>query len=279
VVGLKGSSIQLFEHDRIIVVPIYKHCIPSAEEVNLLFDLCKDNMKVSLGLAFLCISMMRPTEICRLRWHWFKIDDEVREFTHYIYKPQNRKTMLGRNFYFKETKKPIYSKWLSDLIISYAKICERYENNKLFPWTSADVLQKWFMVQRKLMKTGKLDDRYKFLLDTNTKTVHGAVVDRYRVSPYSLRRFAISFHYWVTYGGDEVKLAEVTGHSRVKTLLGHYVKPKESFGLTQKMIDDKIKIDQFIRLKGKAQMVIPDFAPDWDKKFTPVGQTSLHDFG
>jgi len=277
--AMDGSLISLSEHDRIIVRPIYKHAIPTAHEVRLLLDLVPDYTYMKIALGLLATSMIRPSEVMSLRWNWFKIeDDTVKEFRHYIYKPKNRKTMMGRNYYFKSTIKPMYSKWLSDQIVGYAKKAPSLENNKMFPWTTNDALTKWFATQRNRFKRGELGKEYEFLLDTVSETVYGRPQASYRIGNYALRRFAISFHYYMTYGERAEEMTQITGHANVKTVFDHYIKPKESFGLTQQMIDDKISIDQFIHLKGKHQMMIPEFVPEWNKRFTPVGQSTLFDF-
>ncbi|MFW6119397.1 MAG: hypothetical protein ACOC80_00625 [Petrotogales bacterium] len=101
---------------------------------------------------------------------------------------------------------------------------------------------------------------------------------QHRVCLYSLRRFAFTFHYYVTFNCDEIALAKAFGHTRPDTTLQYYVQPKEAIGLTDKMIADNITIDQFIHLHGKAQYTIPEFFPQFQKRFTPADQKALTDY-
>lgn len=45
-------------------------------------------------------------------------------------------------------------------------------------------------------------------------------------------------------------------------------------------INDRLKIgiDECIHLRGKKQMQILQFTPEWQKRFVPVGQRTLGDF-
>jgi integrase len=263
----------------IAIRPTYIFPVPTAHEVKLFFDLLPDYSAEKLGYCFITSQIMRCTEICALRWHWLTIkDDKLRKMRHWVYKPMNRKTAQGRHLYYKEVEKPCYSEYLSDQLIGYAKRAPVYENNKLFPWTTEDALQKHFIVLRKKIQAGKLAPEYQGFLDVMSKPIFGSVPIRHRISPYSLRRFAFTFHYWVTFKQDIIALAKHAGHSEVRTTLNHYVQPKEAIGLTQEMIDANITIDQFIHLEGKKQRKLEEFTPEWRKRFVPIGQMQLFDF-
>ena len=120
---------------------------------------------------------------------------------------------------------------------------------------------------------------YDFMFDKMQKTIHGMQGHNpFRVSLHALRRFGTTFHYWVTYKKDVVKLSKLFGYSKIETAFQSYIMPFEAIGLTQEMIDNKISIDQFIQLRGKRQKVIPDWYTVPKPIFLEKGQTSLADF-
>lgn len=264
----------------ILVKQLWKAPVFTAFEAKLFFDFLPDYSQEKISCAFLGFQIMRPSEVPQLRYPWLTIkDDQLIEMRHWVYKAR---TTIHKNgdltTWRKEVKKPCWSKHLSDQLIGYAKRHPAYTDGRLFSWTQRDSMQNIFKDIREKVKEGKLPSEYACFLDTNTYPLKGQSLTKYRLNLYALRRFGITFHYWVTFKQDIVKLAHHTGHANPKTLYEHYVFPKETIGLTQKMIDDNISIDQFIQLHGKKQTRIIEFMPQWKERFTPAGQTTLNDF-
>ena len=262
--------------ERITVQQTWKCPVPTAHEVKLLFDALPeyDAMKVAFGL--LVVGCMRPTEMVDLTWNDFFINkkSEVEHLTHRCYKARNYSVSSGNAVKFKEVLKPVYrrSRWLHEQLTGYAKVCPDYYARKLFPWTCPKSPQKRLQKLR-LKLVGHPD--YSFLADENGYVVKGENGTKYRITTYALRRFGITWLYYTEFNRDEVALARHIGHSNPRTTMEHYVMPREAIGLTQGMIDDKISLDDFIHLKGKNQMQLVDYVPEWKAKFSEVGQTTL----
>ncbi len=273
---------QISEGDRLIVKPLYKYPVPTAHEVKILLDTFPDYSQIKVALGILIFQGLRPSELIGLSWHRFKFDEErtrITEMTHIVYKPSNRKTHTGSNYYFKELKKPMYSRWLSDQLIGYSKICANYERQRMFCWTKTDSLKTYFESLRKKAKNKQLPEEYNFLLDQNFEVVIGKNYLKYRISTYSLRRFSFTFHYYVTFKQDVVALARAFGHSRPETCLNHYIMPKEAIGLTQEMIDAKITMDEFVNSSIANQTVINDFQKaEIRPRFLERGQRTIFDY-
>lgn len=279
-----SQAISLGPQDRVIVKQLWKFPVPTAYEVKLLFDALEDYSPEIVGLGIMVVDGLRPIEVTRLTWPRLMIEDAgVREICHFINKPAGKQTRRGKNFEEKEIRKPVleWSKWLSDQIIGYAKIAASYEGQHCFQWTSSDGLCKYLRYLRDEIQAHpeQYGSEYACFFDKNSYVKIGPNQPiPYRINPYSLRRFSITFHHYTTCGGDPIKTAKMFGHSAAATTLGHYIMPKEAIGLTQQMIDAKITIDEFIHLYGRKQMRILDFDPRWEKRFTPVGQKTLGDF-
>jgi hypothetical protein len=280
---------------RVVVKQIWKTAVPSAYEVNLLFSILDDTDPVKIALALIGIQMMRPVEVVNgIVWEWMTAgsDGMPAEMRHLIYKPVTRAGRRWDTTDMKETKKPLYSamlaKWLYKYHLSAAPVRSKIilGGHKLFNWNTPDMLNKFFNTLRNDVSAGKYPPEYNCFLDTCSK-VYVEGKERFggqdnngkkRIYLYGLRAFALTFHYWVTFKQDIIALAQVSGHTNPNTLLQHYIKPKEAIGLTQKMIDEKITIDQFIQMKGKSQAMISDYEIKPNVLFTACGQKSLTDF-
>ncbi len=279
---MKLGTIQLLETDRVSVKQMWKFPSPVAHEVKLLFDAFRDYSRQKVGLGLLTIPGMRPSEAAIIKKPRFCLssDGHIQEFTHEAYKPRLYVGKIARHYKYKEVKKPIYawSPWLSDQIIGYFKTSPEYEGCKAFPWTTGDVFIKMFQKLRKAYIAGKLGPDYAFLLEKNDYPLLNNPPIQHRVNPYSLRRFAITFHYWITFNKNLPLVSSIWGHSDPKTTFNHYILPYQAIGLTEQMIKQKITMDEFIHLQGKKQMRIIDFNPDWQHRLLPAGQARLSDF-
>lgn len=276
-----GSTINLGPHDAVIIKPTYVHYVPTAQEFNLLLSLPEDCSQETLGLGFTGIQFVRPCEYGGLKWPDLTFNTEKNEITqleHDVYKPRNQVVKRGNHWYVKRVRKPWFSPWLGNQVINFARKNPPFQYNKILSWTSGDMIDKRFSEWRELARNGNLSSKYEFLLEKPGKVVYGQASQQYRVSTYGLRRFSLTFHFWVTCQGNIHKLMEWSGHSRPDTLFNHYIKPPEAIGLTEKMIKKKITIDEFIFLKGKKQMSMPEFFPEWKIRFTPAGQLKLSCF-
>ena len=269
--------------DRLIVRPLYKYPVATAAEMKLLFDYFEDYSQVKIALGLILYQGLRPSEIAPLTWKRFTFDESKNAFTemtHVVYKPTNRKTSTGTNYYYKELRKPIYSKWLSDQLIGYSKKCKRYDNDKVFAWSTPDTLKKYFYQLRKDVTDKKLSPDYDFMLDETFDVICGGNnLKKYRVSVYALRRFCFTFNYYVTFKKDFVALSKAFGHSRPETCLNHYILPKEAIGLTDELIEQGITIDEFINSQIANQTIISDFElAEMKPRFMQKGQRTLGDY-
>jgi integrase len=224
---------------------------------------------------------LRPKELADLKYSDIDLDYNLKPYQirHRVYKAKNTIHNKSLHYHQKEVLKVIHSDYLKEQLIMYMQKHPKYEQNKLFPWTTSDSLHKAFVELRKKAKKNLCE--LNFMLDTITKTliIKGQPFTQYRISPYSLRRFAFTYHYYITYNKDFVKLSKEFGHSRPETTLQYYIMPKESIGLTDNMIEHKINLDDFIKHKGQRQMIIPDFSFDDIKaRFRKFGQLNLSHF-
>jgi integrase len=268
-----------YKNIRIMTRKLYVYPVPTAQELNQILDYFPDGSAYKLGILLIAVLGMRPKELTELRYSDIDIDKENRPFQvrHKVYKAKNGTFDKSLHYNRKEVLKPIWSEFLKDQIIEYMRIHPVYEHNKIFPWNTSDSLHKAFSQLRNKVIKKQLKE-YDFILDkvTETEIIKGQKFNIYRISPYSLRRFSFTYHYYITYNKDVITLSKNFGHSRPDTTLQYYVMPKESVGLTEEMINNKINIDQFILLKGKSQMVIPDFTiDDVKKRMRGFGQVNL----
>ena len=284
---MRGSLANIETSDNIFLKQLWKHPIPTNQEIKLFFDLLEDDNPLKVGFGLMLITCARPSEIVNIKWHRFRFDKEQQVFNelyHNTYKPTNRKSKVGRHVYYKEVRKKLSSKWLNELLLNHYKNYSNLPQNKVLPFYTTDSFNKIFSVIRKKIKNKKLSSMYDFLLDTNIQHIKGtnASKTKYRISPYSLRRFGISFLYWskapIGFNRDIISLAKYVGHSNPKTTYEHYVYPKESIGLTKEMINNKISLDEFIHLHGKKQSLLNDFIDKKQLLFLDKGQSSLSDF-
>lgn len=272
---------------RIVLKRAYHFPVPTAAEVWSLFNMAPDHSAIQLGLAFIALQGMRPAEVPRLRWHDFSLNPDgpgVTFMRHLVYKPSRRVTSSGLSLYYKQVRKRIHSPWLAAQLQEYSKTSPGYPNNRVFPWTTPDSMQKWLAGLRNGVKRGQNAPGRAFLVDSITETLKGQSLTRYRVSLYALRRFCFTFLYYsntpVGFGRDAVALARYMGHTRPDTTLQYYVMPKEAIGLTDGMITRGVTFDQFIRLGGRSQATLPDYLPGepCPARFLYPGQTTLPGF-
>jgi hypothetical protein len=141
----------------------------------------------------------------------------------------------------------------------------------VFPFSTPDSLHKW-MAQIRRSAVHKLP----FLLEKNLYTLKGQDKTRYRVSLYSLRRFAFTFHYYVSFNEDVVSLARNFGHSKIETTYNYYVFPKQSIGL-----QGELTVDQLLRFKPLNDRQLSEFVITLQRSARALlvpGQRCLSDF-
>ncbi len=273
----------------VYVRELWKHPCPTNEELKLLLDLLEDGHPYKVVLSLIAFSGVRPIEACGLRWHNFRKDSSGRfvEFTHRIYKATNNMNKASITTIFKAIRKPILSDFLQNQLQLWESKGIRNINDKLFSFGKPDSVQKWLNLQRKIAKAGGLGDEYEFLTDPSLVPLTHNCMNRHRITMYSLRRFCLTFLFWTVYhrkakynrdGAALLMSREYSGHSRPSTLLDHYILPPESIGLTQDMVESKIGFDQFVRMRGKNQKSLFDYAPIPESSLLSVpdvGQASL----
>lgn len=264
---------------RTILRKTWEKPVPTHREVNLLLELLPDGSATKVALGLVMIGL-RPIEVANLKWsafEWNKDKTKLLSITHLMYKPTNRITASSINTYYKLIKKEWISDWLQEQIKLYAKSSPQYKNNKVFAFSTPDSLNKWFS---KIRKKYKKDPKYSFLQDKNFEVLEKSdtSLTRYRISLYSLRRFGLTFMYYVNFNQDVLKTSKYSGHSRPKTLLDHYLMPRESIGLTQDMLKENISFDNFIKIRLNYQKSIEDYQETPVNRFLESGQTQLLNF-
>lgn len=277
------GTIKLAKNDRVITKQLWKFAVPTAHEVKLLLGCFEDYTQVKVALCLTAVAGLRPIELTRLRWRQFTIENgQITHFYHKVNKPVGRTTRMGKNYEEKELRKPLasFSPWLSEQLIAYAKIAPKLSNDYLFMWNSRECLAKHLSLLRARIRKNpkKYGPEYECFFDKNSYVSIGP--DQpipYRINWYSLRRFCMTFHFYVTFKMDPIATAKFFGHSEAATTLGHYIMPKEAIGLTQKMIDDHITIDQFIHMQGKKQTRLLDYDVLWPQRFHDAAQSKIHD--
>lgn len=247
--------------------PLWFHPVPNNEEVKKIFELLPEGNYLKVALGFILIGL-RPQEVADLTWDCIKFDekDNIKYIEHFIYKPTNRINQRSVNVVYKVSRKILLSRWLEYQIKLYRDCREIYPHNKMFHFSTADVFNKFFSKIRKLQKNNKINKKYNvegdysFLLEKLTMPLNNSSCDKtnYRISPYSFRRFGLSLIHWIYYKGNPYKTIEYSGHSRVDTLMNHYIQSKEAIGL----VNDNILFDNFIDFSinnFKTELTIYDF--------------------
>lgn len=281
---------------------LHKHPVPTGEEVGALLDSLPDYHPHKLALGLIAVQGMRPIETTAVVYGGLACDSRrqrVIKMRHWVYKPKSYARVRSISEVWKEIEKPIYCSWLSRQLLGYAERTPPYpcvgarpltfpaksgfgyfaderDNYRMFGFTTTDVLSK-------LIRTRRLGDdaRFRFLEDPCLYTIKGQDKTNHRVTLYSLRRFAFTFHYWVTFNRDAVALSYAMGHTQIRTTMEHYVFPKESIGLTQEMIDRRISIGEFIGQDEEGNHSLQEYSREVVRMIDdrrPQGQRTLGDF-
>lgn len=191
-----------------------------------------------------------------------------------MYKAQGRVLVnQSKSFTFKEVLKDLNSEWLSRQLEGYLKRAPKCQDHYLFTFRDPDNLSQVFTQLRKKVKYDLNEERhgrprrytskeYDCFLDTNMVTVMGQHITKYRCHAYALRRFYCTWAYYMVFKQDMVAVSKYIGHSNAATTSSHYVYPAKSIGLTDQMIREGIKLDDFLFLEGKKQMHLHTFDPD-----------------
>lgn len=305
-----GTLADIKREDRVYVVPAGSYPVVSAREFKLLLDLFEHDDIMKTALLILGFEVMRPIELCRLKWRdlrWNRDEQRFTELRHYVYKPRRITYETRSSWFFKELIKPIHSRALSDQLVT---LYERYGgfpedkptfgrkpvrsvlnadngpvSGKILPWNNQECLTKrWSKMRstvREKLKRGTISPEYSFLLERRLERVSEQYTSesgaKYRVTPYSLRRFGMTWAYYMRYDRDMAALSRAYGHESPDTTAG-YVMPKEAIGLTDEMIADRITIDEFIYRGAKRQSVIASFLPSEEVRFIPSGQSTITEF-
>lgn len=275
-----------FKADIVRVKAINKYPVPKNHELLEFLEILPDYHPYKLAMALIAIQGMRPKEVAGLTWEGIIMNEEksqVKRIKHLVYKPANRHFHGKLSSLYKEVEKPCFSKWLSDQIIGYAQRYPKYPFNKIFSFTTPDVFHKFFSKirrdEKKLAAAGR--EKFPFVLDWNVWTVKGQDKTLYRVSPYSFRRFAFTYHYYVTFEQDVVSLAKSFGHTKTETTYDHYLFPKEAIGLTDQMIKDKIPMDAFIGFMKADNTLLETFQAELKPEVMILkapGQRTIRDY-
>lgn len=274
----------MLDADVITVKCIYKYPVPHVTEIRRLLSLIPDFHPVKCALGLIGMQAMRPIELTHLRWRgsfqsfFFDLSNTfIVKMRHLVFKPKNTLTTAGqKKRMYKEVEKPMFSEWLSRQLIGHLERYGDFFASKTFPWNTTDPINKFFSDAR---KNPNMVHAAPFLLDKNIYPVKGQSKTQYRICPYAFRRFAFTFHYWVTFNQDIVALAQCFGHTRPETTLQHYIFPKESIGLTDDMIQQKISFDEFLFIGIPGQNQLRSFIQKPTERIArEPGQRSIMDF-
>lgn len=272
--------------DRVVLRPLWKHPVPTGYEVRLLLDLLPESDPFRLSVSIMARLGLRSAETAEAAWQDLQLSldkTKVLSMDHWIYKPTHHKYAHSITTIYKKARKPVHtlSPQLSNEVIRWAKTCPQLQEGKLFPWSGSGPIRKHFSRLRNFMRhgmdCGDLGPEYECFFDVNDERVVGEPFNKYRIDIHSLRRFAITFHHWVTFQGDLVRTCQFFGHTNPETTLKHYVKPADAIGLTQEMIRKRISIDEFIEA-SQLNMKLTTFMQEWEERFFLPGQTRLADF-
>ncbi len=273
------------DFDVVTVKALYRYPVPTATEFRTFLDRIPDFHPFKIAMGLIGIEAMRPIEVVNLKWSglfFSKDNTEIEKIRHMVYKPKNRITWICRKTFYKEIEKPMFSKWLSDQIMGYREIYPQYAADKVFPWTTTHALSKLFTQARKSVSKGVGDFKdCPFLLEENTYQLKGQDKSLYRLHPYSFRRFAFSFHYYMTFGRDAVSLSRAFGHTKTETTMNHYVFPYETIGLCEDNVLHSIDIDTLLGFK-LTNRKLTEFYQGVKKQVYALrcpGQRSLFDYG
>lgn len=250
-------------------------------EMRLILETIGEGEALSCALALVGSQIMRPAELSYLSWlHSFTIDIDKNRITKMQHPTYKSKSLIMRSNKTKITymmlKKQMFSNWASEQLLKYRAKYGDCLNGLVFPWRSAGCVTKQWQRFR-LMNCHKLP----FLLDRTNETLKGADKTQYRITAYSFRRFAFTFHYWVTFNKDIVSLCNFAGHKHIETTW-EYIYPKEAIGLTQEMIDKRITWDQFVFGFDLRQMKLKDWQHEQAMLYAQLpiaqGQRKLDDY-
>lgn len=149
---------------RVYIRPLWKHAVPTNEEVRLMLDLIPDYHPLKVAIGILATMGLRPIEVCKLKWHWWKRDEQGNfiGLEHLIHKPKNTINQYSTSQFYKAIRKPVMSEWLNKQLLGYEKSGIKCMDNRMFPFSTTDSMHKWFTNTRKKLKQGKMGEEYGF---------------------------------------------------------------------------------------------------------------------
>lgn len=264
----------------------HKLAVPTVTEVRQLLDFLGEAEPQTCAIALIASQIMRPSETTYLNWNQsgafqsFFIDIDKNKITQMQHPSYKARPMLMKNnktkVSYKMLRKPMFSNWVGEQLLKYRSKYGDCAYNYVFPWRTANTLGKFFSRLRR-----NHGHQLPFLLETTNEILKGEDKTSYRISPYSFRRFAFTFHYWVTFKQDIVAVSLFAGHTDVKTTW-EYVYPKECIGLTQEMIDIGITWDQFVFGIDLHQTKLMSFQSQQNnlllESLIPKGQRRISDY-
>jgi hypothetical protein len=252
---LNADIIELKQQDRLAV--------PTATELRDILMFLGEAEPQTCAVALIASQIMRPCETTYLNWlnqgslqsFWVDVDkNRITKMQHPSYKAKGMLTKTNKTkVSYRMLKKPMFSVWTSEQLLKYRAKYGDCQYGQVFPWKCANTLTKFFSRLRK-----QHGHELPCLLETTNEFLKGEDKTQFRISPYSFRRFAFTFHYWTTFNQDIVALSLFAGHTDVKTTW-EYVYPKECIGLTQEMVDLKITFDQLVFGIDMRQLKLPQF--------------------
>lgn len=218
------------------VKKLWEYPVPTTQELKDILKLCDNDKDELYYLAFLMLAHVgcRPKELLQLTWQNLKFDEKSQmfvEITHFCYKPRRLLNKASTTLLYKCVRKPIESKVLSDRLLAYHnKISGHYASNKIFPFTSVSSLENWF-------KRARI--KHKWLQKTISENIKGKPKVVYKISPYGMRRWCISYFYFRNH--ENLLLTSKTfGHSNTSTTWGSYLQTKDAIQFEDKPFDELV---------------------------------------
>lgn len=247
-------------------------CI-KVDELRLLFDYYKPFDPRRIGWMILATCGLRPSEVAAYQdkqgdmigLTYNSILNNFQTIRYKVRKPTNKyyagtKTLV--TVYKMRSVRILYETLRYELKAYCLKNYHSFKNGKLLPY-SDDMFRRELKRIRDKIKAGRLD-KFKWAGFTEPAQNivwapnNDAFRQRYRITPYSCRRFYNTYKLWTEYGGNIVLSTRDMGHNHVDTNMIYSYSP-DKIGLTNENIKEKATFDMLFGGATKGQMSLKEF--------------------
>lgn len=243
------------------------------EELKALFDYYKPGDPRRIAWMTMSTMGMRPSEVCdgkdiRGEIIGLTVKSILNDFQYLRYrarKPVNqfyKKTQTLITTYKMRTRPILYSTLRHELKVFCLKNYHCMKDGKIFPFTS-DMFKRELSKIRKKIISGELKGEvWKGFLDPATQRVwcsnNDSFQQRFRITPYSLRRFYNTFKLWTEHGGNIVLSTRDMGHTKVDTNMIYSYSP-DKIGLDERHMNQNVNFDMLFGKRFKHQMPLSEY--------------------